>query len=180
MPLFVNILAFQIGWFACVLGAANSAPLLGPAIVAAVVALHLSRSNQPAREMTLVLAAGLLGAVWDSALVAAGWIQYPSGNVIAGLAPYWIVAMWMLLATTLNVSLRWLRGRTALTVVLGGLSGPLAFLAGAGLGGVTFLEPRSGLVALALGWAVILPLLSVLSTRLDGMALASAGERAHV
>jgi hypothetical protein len=180
MPLLVNILAFQIGWFACVLGAANSAPLLGPAIVAAVVALHLSRSNKPAREMTLVLAAGLLGASWDSSLVAAGWIQYPSGNVIVGLAPYWIVAMWMLLATTLNVSLRWLRGRIALAVVLGGLSGPLAFLAGAGLGGVTFLEPRSGLVALALGWAVILPLLSALSTRLDGMILASVAEQPHV
>jgi hypothetical protein len=180
MPLFVNILAFQVGWFACVLGAANAAPLLGPAIVAAVVTLHLSRSNKPGREMTLVLAAGFVGTVWDSALVAAGWLQYPSGNLIPGFAPYWIVAMWMLFATTLNVSLLWLRRRTVLAVILGGLSGPLTFLAGSGLGGVTFVEPRSGLIALALGWAVILPALSILSSRLDGMAVAVSNERAHV
>lgn len=167
MTLVINIVAFQIGWFACVLGAANELPLLGPAVVAGVVALHLSRSSRPTQEFALVLIAGILGAVWDSALVASGWIAYPSGNLISGVAPYWIVAMWMLFATTLNVSLRWLHDRIALAVIVGGISGPLAFYAGAQLGGVTFLDQRTGLIALAIGWAVMLPLLSDIAARLD-------------
>ena len=180
MTLVINFVAFQIGWFACVLGAANALPLLGPAVVACVVMLHLSLSRKPAQEFTLIAVAGALGAVWDSVLVTSGWIVYPSGNWITGLAPYWIVAMWMLFATTLNVSLRWLRHRTLLAVVVGAISGPMAFLAGSGLGGITFIEPRAALIALALGWAVILPILSVLSVRLDGMTDTVEGGRAHV
>lgn len=180
MHVLVNFLAFQVGWFACVLGAANAAPMLGPAVVVGVIALHMSRSNKPAREFTLILSAGLLGAVWDSSLVATGWVAYPSGNLFASLAPYWIVAMWMLFATTLNVSLRWLRGRTALAVALGGVAGPLAFYGGAQLGGVNLLDQRASLIALGFGWAVMAPLLILLSTRLDGMAAPIDSGQAHV
>lgn len=178
MTLVINIVAFQIGWFACVLGAANALPLLGPAVVAGAVALHLSRSSRPAPEFALIMVAGALGAVWDSALVASGWIVYPSGTLITGFAPYWIVAMWMLFATTLNVSLRWLHNRIALAVIVGGISGPLAFYAGAQLGGVTFIDQRTGLIALGFGWAVMLPLLSEIAARLDRIAQRS--ERARV
>ncbi len=178
MTLVINIVAFQIGWFACVLGAANALPLLGPAVVAGAVALHLARSSRPAQEFALVLFAGVLGAVWDSALVTIGWLSYPSGNLVSGFAPYWIVAMWMLFATTLNVSLRWLQNRVALAVIVGAVSGPLTFYAGAKLGGVTFLDLRSGLIALGIGWAVILPLLSEIGARLDGVETRSG--KAHV
>jgi hypothetical protein len=180
MTLAINFVAFQIGWFACVLGAANALPLIGPAVVACVVMLHLFMSKQPAQEFALIAAAGTLGAIWDSVLVASGWIVYPSGTFVSGLAPYWIVAMWMLFATTLNVSLRWLRHRTLLAVIVGAVSGPMAFLAGSGLGGLTFLEPQAALIALALGWAVILPLLSEMSIRLDGMTIADEVEHARV
>lgn len=180
MYLFLNVAAFQVGWFACVLGAANGAPLLGPLVVAAIVALHLKKATRPVREATLIVSAGLLGASWDSALVSAGWLAYPSGMLTAGLAPYWIVAMWMLFATTLNVSMRWLRSRIPCAALLGGIAGPLAFYGGARLGGVSFLDLRAGLLALGIGWAVMMPLLILLSTRLDGTPFASEAEHAHV
>lgn len=109
-----------------------------------------------------------------------GWIEYPSGNIAAGFAPYWIVAMWMLFATTLNVSLRWLRNRTALAVVLGAIAGPLSFYGGAQLGGVVFLDQRAGLIALSVGWAVMMPTLIILAARLDGIAVPIVGEQARV
>ena len=102
MHLLINIIGFQIGWFACVLGAANYVPLVGPIVVAVVVSFHLSQASRPLRELMLVCAAGLMGAVWDSALVTAGLLEYPSGNFLTGFAPFWIITMWMLLATTLN------------------------------------------------------------------------------
>ena len=180
MYLLINFFAFQIGWFVCVLGAANSIPLLGPVIVAAVIAMHLSQSNKPVRELALTGVAGLLGAFWERAVVMVGWIEYPSGNIAAGFAPYWIVAMWMLFATTLNVSLRWLRNRTALAVVLGAIAGPLSFYGGAQLGGVVFLDQRAGLIALSVGWAVMMPTLIILAARLDGIAVPIVGEQARV
>ena len=66
--------------------------------------------------------------------MAAGWLEYPSGILLSNTAPHWIVAMWVLFASTLNVSLRWLRGRWALATLLGAVAGPLAYYGGAGLG----------------------------------------------
>jgi len=168
----INAVAFQLGWLACVLGGANQLPWLGTLVAVLIVGWHLSRANRPGRELGLLAAVGALGAAWDSLLVAAGWLSYPSGTLFANTAPYWIVAMWVLFASTLNVSLRWLRGRWTLAALLGGSGGPLAYFAGAGLAGVTVNEPWFAYTALAFGWAAFMPLLIALAMRLDGMRAA--------
>lgn len=168
IAVFANFAAFQIGWFACVLGAAHGLPWAGTGIAIAIVAWHVARSARPRAELLLVLIAAAIGALWDSALVALGWIRFPSGALIEGAAPHWIVAMWMLFATTLNLSLAWLKRRTALAVLFGALGGPLAYLGGAKLGAVTLVAQGPALVALALGWAVITPLLLEVARRFDG------------
>jgi len=86
------------------------------------------------------------------------------------MAPYWITALWILFAATLNVMLRWLRGRELTSIVLGGLGGPLAFYSGSRLGAVSFQSPWIALSLQALGWAVVTPLLVGLSQRFDGIA----------
>lgn len=159
MPILVNFVAFQLGWFACVLGAAHGLPWAGTGIALAIVAWHLTRAARPGAELVLVLIAAGIGALWDSGLSALGWIRYPSGVLIEGTAPYWIVAMWMLFATTLNVSLAWLRRNLPLAAVFGALGGPLAYLGGAKLGALSFGAQEAALVALALGWAALTPLL---------------------
>jgi hypothetical protein len=170
----INAIAFQLGWLACVLGGANQLPWLGTLAAALIVAWHLSIARQPGRELTLLATVGVLGAAWDSLLVAAGWLSYPSGILLANTAPYWIVAMWVLFASTLNVSLRWLRGRWLVAAVLGASGGPLAYYAGAALGGVSVTAPWLAYSALALGWAAFLPLLIALGKHLDGMRAAPA------
>jgi hypothetical protein len=165
----LNVAAFQAGWFACVLGGANQAPWAGTLVAVLIVAWHLSRVRRPGVEFALLALVGALGAVWDSMLVAAGWLVYPSGTLFAGTAPHWIVAMWVLFASTLNVSLRWLRGRWTVAVLLGAAGGPLAYYAGEKLGGVIVADPVAAFSALALGWAAFMPLMSRLSVRLDGM-----------
>jgi hypothetical protein len=169
MKMLLNFAAFQLGWFACVLGGANQLPWLGTLVAILIVTWHLSQAQQPGREFTLLAAVGALGATWDSLLVAGGWLSYPSGTLLADTAPHWIVAMWVLFASTLNVSLRWLRGRWVMATLLGAAGGPLAYYAGAQLGGVVIVEPLFALTALALGWAIFVPLLIKLSTRFDGM-----------
>lgn len=101
----------------------------------------------------------LLGLVADSVLLATGWIAYPNGDWLPGLAPYWIVCLWVLFATTLNVSMRWLSGRYLLAAVFGAVGGPLSYLAGAALGAMTFFETTPALTALALVWAFVMPAL---------------------
>ncbi len=172
--LVLNFLAFQAGWFSSVLGAANGVPWLGPVVFLLVLGLHMRHSRRPLDEVGLVIACGVVGTWFDSILVAFGWVSYPSGQWHAALAPYWIVTMWMLFATTLNLSLRWLRGRPLLAVALGAVGGPTTYLAGQKLGGMQFVDPVAAAIALALGWAAMMPLLVRLSTELDGISAARA------
>src|SRR5258708_5002033 len=81
LRLFFNVIAFQCGWFACVLGAAHGWPWAGTASAAAIVAWHVIRARRPAEELKLIGWALLIGVVWDSALVAAGWLAYAAGTV---------------------------------------------------------------------------------------------------
>ena len=174
MRLLGNFLLFQFAWFASVLGAANDLPLAGPCAVAVVVAIHLRLAERPAAELLLVAACGTFGAVFDSLLVTSGWVAYASGTFAPGIAPYWIIAMWMSFATTLNVSLGWMHGRPVLAALSGLVAGPLTYLAGARLGGIELVDERMAIAALGLGWAIVLPLLFRLSRRLDGTAAAPA------
>ncbi|MGJ7493379.1 DUF2878 domain-containing protein [Variovorax sp. ZT4R33] len=166
-----NAVVFQCAWFAAVLGAAHHRPLLGTACVVAAVAWHLAVSARPAREAWLVALACLIGFVVESAIVRQGHMAYPSGQPWPTLAPYWIVALWGLLAIALNVTMRWLRGRLLLAAVLGAVLGPLSFSSGARLGGAQLLRPTEALLTLALVWAVLMPVLVMLATRLDGVAV---------
>jgi len=168
--LIVNLVAAEAGWFACVSGAANGMPWAGPLLVLALVALHLHFSKRPGRELSLVLSAVLIGLFADSLLVFAGLVSYPSGTWIDGFAPYWILAMWAMFATTLNVSMKWLRRRHTLAAAIGAVGGPLAYLAGQQMGAITFLQPLLSLIALSVIWAVAMPLLMALATRMDGVS----------
>jgi len=177
MNILINIVAFKIGWAASIFGAASGMPLLGPVVVLAVIAAHLQMASNPSRELLLIVMTGVIGASWDSVMVAAGWLTYPSGTLVDWLAPYWILAMWMLFATTLNMAFRWLRGRPFVAALLGAIFGPLSYYVGASLGAVEINEFAAAMTGLAAAWAVLLPGLLALATRFDGVNAAVEGAR---
>ncbi|NEX59563.1 DUF2878 domain-containing protein [Noviherbaspirillum galbum] len=163
----INFVLFQAGWLGCVLSAARGQAWLGVLGVAAIGGWHLAHAARPRAEARLMLLAALLGIVWESVLASGGWLVYPDGLAFGILAPYWLVAMWVLFATTLNASLGWLRGKPWLAAAFGGVGGPLAFLAGERLGAVAFARPAAATIALALGWALLTPLLTAIASRLS-------------
>jgi hypothetical protein len=170
MPMMIqNFVLFQIGWFCCVLSGANQFhPLTGVIIVSIIVMMHLQRANNSISEIMLILFAMIIGTLWDSSLMRAGLFQFSTTSLISGLAPLWLIAMWALFATTLNVSLKWLKGRYWLAAILGATGGPLAYYAGHQLGAVAFSDTTSALLATAAGWAIIMPALVALTVRYDG------------
>ena len=170
MSLLINITAFKLGWLSSVFGGAQQLPWLGPLVVFLAVAIHLARAQRPRSELMLILSCGLIGTVFDSALVAAGWVGFPSGMISESMAPYWIITMWMLFGTTINMSMRWMRGRPLLAAAFGLVGGPMAYFAGHKIGGIVFVDQAAALAMLAVGWAVIMPLLMHLGERMDGVS----------
>jgi len=176
MRFITNFLLFQFAWFTSVLGAANGIPAAGPTAVALVVVIHLWLVERPSSELWLIVACGAFGAMFDSLLVTSGWVAYASGMFAAGVAPYWIITMWASFATTLNVSLGWMQGRPMLAAATGLVAGPLTYLAGAKLGGIQLVDETMAILALGVGWAVMLPLLLALSQKLDGTSSLPAAQ----
>ena len=166
----LNFALFQAAWFAGVLGAAHDVPLLGTLIVAAVIAWHVSVSARPVMEAKLVVAALAIGAVFETFCVQLGQVTFTSGQPEPYLAPYWMVAMWGLLAIALNVTMRWMKRRWLLAAALGAIAGPMSYAAGVRLGAATFIHATAALTTLAVAWALLMPLLVWLSDRFDGVA----------
>lgn len=171
MKVVANFIAFQIGWFACILGASNDMPWIGALVGVIVISLHLFSVDRPVKELNLIACALVIGIVLDSLLVMSGWLSYPNGILLSGTAPYWILMLWALFASTLNVSMKWMHGKYWLAAIFGAVGGPLSYLAGARLGAVTFVDLQAALLALAVGWALAMPCLIRLARQFDGVSI---------
>jgi hypothetical protein len=162
-----NFLAFQIGWWAVVLTAADGHPWIGSAVVGVLVMGHLAWIRRHRSEAFLLAAAAAIGLGFDSLLLASGWVEFTGKLNALGLAPYWMPMLWVNFAMTLNVSLRWLQGFPLTGALLGAVGGPLAYWGGAKLGAMSFADPTAGLFAIGFAWSLLTPLLLTLANRLD-------------
>jgi hypothetical protein len=107
--------------------------------------------------------------VFDSLLLQLGWVSFePVAYWPDALSPPWMIALWALFASTLNISLNWLKKYTLLAYLLGAVSGPLCYWAGERLGALHLVNFNMAMVYLAVGWAIAVPLLlKVASTLLN-------------
>lgn len=158
-----SFVGMQLGWFACVLGAARGRPWLGPVVVLVALSVHVARQPSRGREALVLGGAALLGFVVDTALIHTGVL-----HMECVVAPPWLVALWpnFAAATARGGLLDALRARPFLGAVVGALGGALAYDAGARLGPIALDAPR--LVALgiiALVWSAVLPSLFALRAR---------------
>lgn len=161
--LITNFILFQLAWFACVLGAAKAMPWLGVGVTLIILGWHFYRAKQAKPEISLMLTALFIGAIFDQSMLtlrlieyqAHGWSTWPWSDYIV---PVWILALWLAFASTLNVSLAWMHDHYLTAVLFGAAGGPLAYLAAEKLGAVT-VSSTSAYIALAIGWGVITPLL---------------------
>jgi hypothetical protein len=172
MPLGLrNFILSQVGWFACALGPRYGVAWFGPVVTIGVVAIHLYSAKRPAQEFRLLAATMAIGIVFDAATALAGLIAYPVAGIVPGLQPWFMVALWALFATMLNVSLRWLKAHSALAAALGAILGPIAYWSGVRLGALYVLKPLPATIVLAIGWAIIMVVLIALAHRYDGYEL---------
>ena len=154
-----NVALFQAAWFAAVLGAARGMLWLGPLVMIPTLAVHLLLQEDRQAEVKLLLAAGVLGFIFDTAFVAGGVFTPLQHLFPRPLSPPWMICLWLNFAATLNVSMAWLRGRYLLAALFGAIGGPLAYYSGARLGATETLPTTTGMLLLAVGWGAMTPLL---------------------
>lgn len=178
-----NFVGYEVVWFCAVIAAAHG--LAWPAVLAfslfAAWQIGVSRRRQVQWRL-LVLALGC-GVVLGGAFSVSGLIGYatPHPALPPGGAPVWILALWGALALTLTSSLRYLQKNLWLACALGALGGPLAFWSAAQAWNVVrFANPQwHALLALAVGWALAMPLLAGMARRWETRAPAASLRRRY-
>ena len=156
MTILTNIFIYQAIWFICVLGENKYLPFV-------VVLLGLHFYLSPCRKADLIVVFKLLmiGIIIDGSLNGLGFFSFPAKGL---LIPYWLMFVWMGLATLPNHSLKWMRNRPVLSLIFGAFGGPAAYWAGVRLGAADFngnLLPS--VLLLGLIWGALWPAVMYLS-----------------
>jgi Protein of unknown function (DUF2878) len=162
-----NLVAFQVGWLACVLGAANGRGWAGPLAITILLALHLWRLPEPSRYLRFCAVVGLLGLAIDTMLGAFGIFTFHESPFPSWICPPWLTALWMMFAGTLPLSLNWLTERPRLAALLGAIGGPASYYAGASLGALDLSgHTVTSLLILASVWGILMPALLRLKNKM--------------
>jgi len=165
-----NIIALNVGWFACVLPAIGGMPWVGPISVALLIAIHLYLVPARRRELALIGAVGAFGYVADSIATVLGVFAFPDPAQLGGPSPIWMVALWCNFATAPALALYWLAKRPVLAAACGAIGGPMAYFGGMQLGGMmTPAGTGTMLAVVAVEWAIATPLIMWAAVRIGRM-----------
>jgi hypothetical protein len=156
-----NAISFQLVWFATVAGAARGWWWAGPLALLAFAGWQLPASRWRRADTLLMLGAAGIGFLIDTLWVQLDLMSFVTPLPVAGMAPIWIVAMWMSFALTLNHSLGALKRHLGLAAALGMLGGPIAYAAAQhGWQAVELLGPNWRVfAALGVAWGSATPAL---------------------
>lgn len=159
-------IAYQLAWCATAYGAAHGMPSLGISACLAVLALAVWVADDRRSLALLIVALGGYGLGVETLLRATGLVSYSSPGPIAGLAPAWIVVLWMAFGALVPLTMSWLRGRLALAALFGALLAPLSYVAAERFGALQISTARGiGLIVIAVAWSVVVPVALRLSAR---------------
>ncbi|MBX3431947.1 MAG: DUF2878 family protein [Pirellulales bacterium] len=123
----MRTIAFLLAGAASLWGAASGRPLLGPAVVAALLVAHAWTLTDPVRQLRSLLAATVIGTALESTWIALG-AYVPAGDMRGTpVCPLWVTSAW------LNAVLFWQgvaaeRLSPGQATVAGAIAFPLAYL----------------------------------------------------
>jgi hypothetical protein len=173
MNFLLNTAAFYLAWFVCLYGATHNYSFLAMLFVTALLGVHLlfikRRSEQLfQQDLCLVMFSVIVGSVMETTLMLNHLQAYASPNPIGALPPFWIIALYAFFGTTINHSMKWLKGRIKLAFIVGSVGGPLCYLGGAKINAVTFsVSLVEAYSVLALTWGFFVASIFWLQVKLD-------------
>jgi hypothetical protein len=167
----LNFIAFQLAWFACILGAGSGLIWVGVVTVAVSVSAHVLFATQRASWIVLLIASLIIGLIFDGAVMSLGVLSFPDHATLLTPVPLWMLFMWANFSLTLPLSLGWLRGRYVLGALFGLLGGPGAYYTGMKLNAIELSDDLvRSLIVVGLEWAIATPLLMLISVKAESLS----------
>ena len=167
MEKFINFLCFQAGWFAVAYLGGSGQGVLGTVIMFLLASVSLAFTKSKARKFAYMLLAVVIGTVFDSLFLNGNFYSFKSSPTLPWSYPIWMSAMWYGFASTVDLSLAWLRGRWGLLVLFGFFGGPASYYAGTKFGELYFTSSSIvSLLMVGVFWAFITPLLFFIAEKM--------------
>lgn len=169
-----NQVMFQAAWPACVFGAAHGTVWPALLLVGGMAAWQLQPCRRHPGDLRTVGWFVACGLVLDTFWQQAGILVYASPWPVPGLAPLWILLLWLALGLTVHHSLVVFRRRPALFFALASAGSPLSYFAASRIGAVEW-TAAPWLVVLLVGplWALMVALLFRLAGQSGGRGRAA-------
>ena len=161
-----NLISVNIGWLACILGAARGHYWQGLVVVPILFVIHITAiERHKIRKIFIVaLATTAIGFLMDTTLIIVGAVEPNRWAMPAPFTTIWDLMIWANFSLTLDVSLRFLQKRPLVAAFLGAICAPGTYYAGDRLGALNFSEPVfSSLLWVGAVWLFAMPCLSLMA-----------------
>jgi hypothetical protein len=155
----INYALFYLGWFLCLYSATHGKPWIAifSGLFVTAFFFFIAKEKKP---LVLTLLYTLFIGFWiDTSFKYFHLISYEtSWSFFRGGAPFWILSIYALLATSIDTSLLWLSNKVILSMILGFVGGLLSYRGAALVGAITFEQNiYVCLVIIGIVWAIFLP-----------------------
>ena len=166
---FFNALLFNLAWFLCV-SFGNAVAVLTCVVV---LFLHFRYISKDIKELLMLVQVVMIGVLVDGLLITSGVLINADDSLLSELiAQIWMIALWLLFATTLNHCFVWLQSRLLTAALLGAIAGPFSYWVGTNLSSLSFALPlMNSLLIVGLVWALVFPLCLLLAKRYNHPSL---------
>ncbi|RDX35842.1 DUF2878 domain-containing protein [Kangiella sp. HD9-110m-PIT-SAG07] len=161
----VNFVLFQLVWIGFVFGAAENYIWVGCVLLVIMLTWQLWPTRRANSDFFVIGASAAFGFVLASAWSASGLIVYDHHWPVREIAPWWIVALWVVFGASFNHSLGWIQKSPYLAGLMAAIGGPVSYMAAERVGAVIIFKPFITLSLMAVGWFIIAFLLTILTDR---------------
>ena len=145
----VNVLLFQVTWFAVVFGAAGGSLWAGMTALGLLAAHVLVATRRWQRDLGAAAVCVVVGGCLDTL-----WIQMGILDLGIAVAPPWILMLWAAVGLSVHASLSWFLERPLLGGLSAACAAPLSYSAGAGIGAAVVAAPF-GLAIISASWLML-------------------------
>ena len=163
-----NVISVDIGWGACVLGAAWGYHWLGMVVVLLLLIIHIAVIERNKIRIVFIVALITIatGFLADTLLIILGTVAPNRWLMPPPLTALWDLMIWVNFSLSLDRALRFLQKKPLLAAVLGAVIAPPTYYAAGRLGALRFSEPSYlGLIWIGVIWFVVMPWLALMAKR---------------
>ena len=149
LSFFIDLVIFQIAWFACVLASVSPFPILIPILGTLLVIIRfLVIINK-----VFTIACLIIGIAGDATLVNVNLLAFDPYPSIFG-SPLWMVALWMNFGLMLRPLFTWFLDNCWRSILGFSIGGLIAYISGEKLEVLTFIVDYNSHIGVALEWAI--------------------------